>query len=87
MAMFREFLKATGALTTCTPTADGPEDTRVTDAGMAWNGGTGTETIDATPTPLSEASRDGRETLRWWSLTGGRGLKGGTVTVAALVVA
>lgn len=84
--MLREFLKATGALTTSTPTADGPVDARVMDAGMAWKGGTGTLTIDATPTLFPDASREGREMLRCWSLIGGRGLKGGTVAVGALLL-
>jgi len=87
VATLREFLKATGALTTCTPTADDPVGARVMDAGMAWKGGTGTLTIDATPTLFPEASREGREALRCWSLIGGRGLKGGTVTVGALLLA
>jgi len=48
------------------------------DDGRAWNGGTGTATTDGTPTLFPDARRDGRETL-----TGGRGLKGGTVTAGA----
>ena len=57
------------------------------DAGMAWKGGTGTLTIDATPTLFPDASREGRETLRRWSLIAGSGLKGGMVTVGAMLLA
>jgi hypothetical protein len=87
VAICREFLKATGALTTLTPTAAGPVDTREIDEGMAWKVGTGTATTDGTPTPFPDASRDGRETFRCPSLAGGRGLKGGTVTTEALFMA
>jgi hypothetical protein len=62
-------------------------DTRDIDEGRAWKGGTGTATTDGTPTLFPDASRDGRETFRCSSLTGGRGLKGGTVTAGALLMA
>jgi hypothetical protein len=69
------------------PTASGPVDTRDIDEGRPWKGGTGTATTDGTPTLFPDARRDGRETLRCSSLTGGRGLKGGTVTAGALLMA
>lgn len=91
VAIFRVFLKATGALTTWTPIncfwpppPVGPvDDTREIDDGKAWKGGTGTATTEGTPTLV----RDGRETLWSCSVDGGRGLKGGTVTAEALLLA